>query len=128
MQDTKEKERRKTKQIKGDNMKTKKIGIIAILLIAMIAIVTTPASAYTVAPSSGQSSPCNGWGSNNYLATHVVQLCYSGSEATSLSLFPGPAADVVINVARAKGMEIKRSKGSIEGEIRAHALGWLAGW
>lgn len=82
----------------------------------------TSASAYTVGPSGGSSKPCNGWGSNDYKATHIVQLCFDTfSDAWSLYTIPGPAADVVLQVARQKGMEIKRSKSSIETEIKAHA-------
>ncbi len=100
----------------------------AIMLIAGIVFGAMPASAYTVTPSSGPSNPCNGWGLNDYRATHVVQLCYSGNEAAGLSIFSSYAADVVIQVAKAKGMTINRDKGSIEGEIRAHALAWIANY
>lgn len=104
------------------------IGLAAIMLLIVAGFaMVTPAEAYTVAPSSGQNNPCNGWGLNNNLANKVVQLCYSGNEASSLAAFPDYAADVVIHVAQQKGMSIQRSKGSISGEIRAHALGWIAG-
>lgn len=109
-------------------MRKNKFRLLAVLLLVGIGLLAIqPAEAYTVAPSSGQINPCNGWTLNNYLANNVVQLCYSNNEALSLYTFPSYAADVVLQVARAKGMDIQRSKGSIEGEIRAHAYAWMGG-
>jgi hypothetical protein len=48
-------------------------GIVATLLIAIF-VIAMPVEAYTVAPSSGQSSPCNGWGLSNYLVPVEIVL------------------------------------------------------
>ncbi len=88
-------------------------------LITLATFATIPnAAAYSVGPSGGSSKPCNGYGSG----TQVVQLCFNTmSDAYALYFWPGLAADVVIQVAKQNGMEVKRTKSSIETEIKAHA-------
>lgn len=54
--------------------------------------------------------------------SQVVQLYWQPNERQTLISRPGTAANQVIAAAKSAGIPIKRSKGSIEGEIRAHAL------
>jgi hypothetical protein len=107
-------------------MNLKRIGITATLFLIMVAMVAAPAAAYTVAPSGGTSKPCNGWGLNNFAANNIVQLCFTKSETSSLFYFPGYAADVVLQVAKQKGMNVQRTKASVETEIRGHAALMMA--
>lgn len=109
-------------------MKVKRIRSLAVagLLIAAMFAVIPNAAAYTVAPSGGPNNPCGGWGLNDIRAKTVVQLCFAKSEASSLFYWPGYAADVVLQVAKSKGMVVQRTKDSIATEIRGHAALMMA--
>lgn len=77
-------------------------------------LVGLQAEAYWVQPDPGGS--------------RIIQLHIEDSwDAWCLALFADYAADVVLYVAERQGMQIERSKASIEGEIRAHAFGYLDG-
>lgn len=58
--------------------------------------------------------------------TQVVKLYFSESEASSLALWPGYAADVVIYEAKLKNIPVQRTKSSISTEIKGHAALMLA--
>lgn len=55
-----------------------------------------------------------------------MQLYFSESEAASLALWPGYAADVVIYEAKLKNIPVQRTKSSISTEIKGHAALMLA--
>lgn len=73
------------------------------------------AEAYDVVPKAGGG--------------RVVQVLMSGiGDAQFLAAYPSYAADVVLYVARLRGMKIERTRDSIAGEIRAHALAYISAY
>ena len=95
-------------------MNAKKVMIlglmIAVMTIVMVSMAVAPASAYTIRP-----------------AHDGVQLYMEDRwDAWCLATFPSYAADVVIDIAEMRGIDNQRTEGNIAGEIRAHALAYLA--
>jgi hypothetical protein len=81
----------------------------------MVFLLVSTAGAYTLKNAGTKEKP-------------VVQLYFVDKEAKSLSgSGANAAADNVLAYAKTKGLKIQRSKDSVVGEIRAHALAWMTG-
>lgn len=83
-----------------------------LIAIAIIAVITVPVSAYEINPTGARDG--------------VLLYMENRWDAWYLSTYPGYGADAVIYVAQINKIENKRSKSNIAGEIRSHALGYLA--
>jgi hypothetical protein len=85
-----------------------------VVFLAVSGVISQQVEAYTVQPRSG---------------SRVVQVYMSGyQDAYYLATFPMSAADVVLYVAKINGMKIERDRNSVAGEIRYHALAYMAAY
>lgn len=91
----------------------KKRILVGLIVIGLLVAMTATASAYTIKPAPDRDG---------------VRLYIDDKwDAWCLATFPSYAADVVLYTASINGIDNQRTKGNIAGEIRSHALGYLAG-
>mgnify|MGYP000232785573 CR=1 FL=1 len=97
-------------------LKKVKKGIGAIMIVGLIiaVIAVEPISAYTLWVTGSKDKG-------------VVHLKFTDDEKWDLFWNSDDYAKIVVNYAKDRGYKVKRSTGSIEGEIRAHALGYILG-
>jgi hypothetical protein len=84
--------------------------VVALAVSTLLIFTVDHAEAYTVKPHDNRL---------------ILIYIRSDSDAYNLVRFPERAADKVLNEARRRGFKVERSKASIVGEIRAHAIGYL---
>ena len=90
----------------------RKIVLLALLLVVLL--VVPSCYGYTIRVGTWDTSG------------NTVQLYFADNEAQTLAgSGASSAADAVMNYAQSKKMTITRTTGSVEGEIRAHAIGWI---